>query len=248
MRPSPKYVSALLMILVAAAVLSAGDKPWMSKPYSQWTDKDVQLIMTDSPWVQSTTIRRSWVPGKEVGPEAQISGGVRPMPGATGGLGTNSAGDRESEASTSELKVYIYWDSSRVMRAASARQRALRGELPASEVEPYARVPQQEYVLVLSMGDMTPFVKSDEKFFQSAASLETKRGHGTVRPSHVVYQRDSKGTLAQALFFFPKTNSSGAPTIRADETEVQFRCKIADSDVRVNFKVGKMVDPSGPDL
>lgn len=248
MTPSRKYVSVLAMILLASAVLAAGDKPWMSKAYNRWTDKDVQLIMTESPWVQSTTIRRSWVPSKDVAPEAQIAGGVRSLPGGSGGISTNSAGDRESEASTSELRVYVYWDSSRVMRAASARQRALHGELADSEVEPYARAPQEEYALVVSMGDMTPFSQNNEKFFQSAASLETKRGHLTLASSHVVYQRDGNGTLRQALFFFPKQTPSGAPTIRADETEVQFRCKIADSDVRVNFKVGKMVDQSGPDL
>ncbi len=245
----PRYASSFAAILLAATLLWASDKVWLSKPYSQWTDKDVQIIMTQSPWVQSTTIRRSWVPGKDVAPESQISGGARQMPGASGATRTNpSAANQESESSTNQLNVYVYWDSSRVMRAASARQRTLHGELPDSEVDSYARAPQEEYALVVSMADMTPFSQNDEKFFQSVAFLETKRGHLTLPPSHVVYQRDAGGVLRQAAFFFPKKTPSGAATVAPDETEVQFRCKIADSTLRVSFKPAKMVNQSGPDL
>jgi hypothetical protein len=45
-----------------------------------------------------------------------------------------------------------------------------------------------------------------------------------------------------------KTTSSGAPTVSADETEVQFSCKIADSTVRAGFRPPDMVDQSGPAL
>jgi hypothetical protein len=247
-----KNLALLLALVLVAGFAWADNKPWKSKPYSAWDDKDIQVIMTESPWVQITTIRRTWLPvsEKNVPPEQQISGGARSMPQASPNVSGASpaAGTRESEASQQELNVYVYWDSSRVMRAAQARQRVLHGEMKDSEVDAYLHQPQDEYVVVLAMGDMTPFVKNDEKFFQANSSLQTKKGKLTLPPSHVVYQRDANGALQQAVFFFAKKTDSGAPTIGSDETDVSFKCKIADSTLRVGFNPQKMTDESGLDL
>jgi len=246
-----KHFALLLAVLIAAALAGADNKPWKGKPYQEWDEKDVELIMTQSPWVQTTTIQRTWLPvsEKEVAPEQPIAGGVRSVPSATSaGASSPAATNRASESSEQELNVYVYWDSSRVMRAAAARQRVLHGEMKDSEVESYARAPQEEYEVVLSMADMTPFIKSNEKVFQANSSLEMKKGKSSLPPSRVVYQRDANGALKQAVFFFPKKTSSGAATIGSDETDVQFRCKIADSTLKVGFKPQKMTDQSGVDL
>jgi hypothetical protein len=244
--------AGLLLALFLCAILRADDKPW-KKPYQEWNDKDVQSIMTDSPWVRKTFIQHTWVDTenlKDVPPQQQISGGVRTMPNASGTAGASpNATNRASETSTEQLNVdvNVYWDSSRVMRAASARQMVLHGQMKDSEVEQYVDAPQEEYQIVLSMGDMTPFITNDEKFFQANAFLEMRRSKLKLPPSHVVYQRDSSGVLKQAVFFFPKKTSSG-PTIGSDETEVEFKCKIADSPMHVDFKPQKMTGQSGPDL
>jgi hypothetical protein len=144
------------------------------------------------------------------------------------------------------MNVLIFWQSSRVMRAATARQAVLHGE--KVDVDKYASEPQSEYQIVLRMQDMTPFRQHDEKFFQDNAFLQMKKGKDKISPTHVVYEKDSAGLVTAAVFFFPKTTSSGAPIVSADETEVQFSCKIADSTVRVGFKPRDMVDQSGPAL
>ena len=203
--------------------------------------------MTDSPWVRKTTIQRTWL-AKPAAPQQEISGGVRQAPMVIGSTGSSSGGtSRESEASAHDLNLYVYWDSSRVMRAASARQRVLHGEIRESEVEQYVNAPQEEYQIVLSTADMTPFIKNDEKFFQANAFLEMKRGKLKLSSSHVVYQRDSNDVLKQAVFFFPKKTSSG-PSIGSNETDVEFKCKIGDSTLRVDFKPQTMTGQSGPDL
>jgi hypothetical protein len=75
-----------------------------------------------------------------------------------------------------------------------------------------------------------------------------KRSKSKISPSHVVYKRNQKGLIQDAVFFFPKTSPSGLPAVSGDETDVQFSCKIADSTVRADFKPREMVDQSGPDL
>lgn len=240
---SVRGVLVATAILVCGSLLLADNKPWASKPFQQWDAKDVQRIMTDSPWVQITTIERGWlsVAEKNVPPEQQIGGGVRTMqnPGGT---------NRESEESERQLKVYVYWDSSHVMRAATARNAVLHGMMKDSDVEQYANAPQEEYELVLYMADMTPFVKNDEKFFEDKASIETKRGKLKLAPSHVKYDRQSDGRLKDVIFFFPKKSSSGDPTIGPSESEVTFKCNLDGTRLSVNFNVQKMVGASGVDL
>ena len=144
------------------------------------------------------------------------------------------------------MNVQVYWQSSRVMRAATARQAVLHGE--KVDVDQYASQPQDEYQIIVRMPDMTPFQQRDETFFQDNAFLQMKKGKDKISPTHVVYEKNSMGLVQDAIFFFSKSTSSGGPTVSADETEVQFSCKIADTTVRVGFKPRDMVDQSGPAL
>jgi len=247
-----KQLCLLLALLLEVPLGWAGDKPWKTKPYQQWDEKELQTILTGSPWVRVTSIQRTWLPvsEKDVAPEPEIRGGVRQMPagggqaGQTGGTANTPV--RAGESAWRELNVYIYWQSSRVMRAATAREAVLHGE--KVDVDKYAGEPQSEYQIILRMEDMTPFVQHSEEFFKSSAFLQMKRGKSKISPSHVLYERNQKGLIQDAVFFFPKTSPSGLPAVSGDETDVQFSCKIADSTVRADFKPREMVDQSGPDL
>lgn len=240
-----KPPALLLVLLLGGTLLWAGDKAWKAKPYQQWNEKEIEAILTDSPWVRVTPIQRSWLPvaEKDLPGTPQVNGGVRQMPNASTATTTP---ERVGEGTWGELNVQIFWQSSRVMRAATAREAVLHGQ--NVDVDKYASEPQAEYQIILRMEDMTPFQQNDEKFFQNNAFLQMKKGKDKISPSHVVYEKNSKGLVADAIFFFPKANSSGAPTISSDESEVQFSCKIADTTVRVGFRPREMVDQSGPAL
>ena len=241
-----KPLGLLLGLLLGATLLWAGDKPWKAKPYQQWNEKEVESILTDSPWVRITPILRSWRPASETEfkPQQRSIGGARGQTTTTATAPT-TAPDGTGEDSQ-EMNVQIYWQSSRVMRAATARQAVLHGE--KVDVEKYVSEPQGEYQIIVRMQDMTPFRQRDEKFFQDNAFLQTKKAKDKISPTRVVYEKNSTGLVEDAVFFFPKTTSSGAPTVSADETDVQFSCKIADTTVRVGFRLRDMVDQSGPAL
>jgi len=240
-----KPLALLLGLLLGTTLLWAGDKPWRDKPYPQWNEKELQAILSDSPWVRVTPIQRTWLPveEKDLPGQPAMNGGVRQMPNASTATTTP---ERVGEGTWRELNVQIYWQSSRVMRAATARQAVLHGE--KVDIDQYVSQPQTEYQIILRMEDMTPFRQHDEKFFQDNAFLQMKKGKDKISPSHVVYEKNSTGSVQDAIFFFPKTNPSGAPVISADETEVQFSCKIGDTTVRVGFRPRDMVDQSGPAL
>lgn len=251
----------LIASLTVAALAWASDPPWKGKPYDQWTDKDLEKIFTDSPWSRIGTVTRTWAPltSKDVpsGPGGGSAGGAQPnattAPGRPGGAGPGGArGPMDSGAGGAptgdELRFNVYWASSRPMRAASARKSVLHGGKQDVDVAKYASEPQEEYQIVVQSEDMAPFIRHDEKFYQENAFLDVKKTKQKISPSHLRYERDDKGLVAAAVFFFPKKTAAGEPTLPSDEKNVEFNCKIEGSRLRVNFDPQKMVDSQGPAL
>lgn len=248
-----KATAALIFAsLVFVAVALASDPPWKGKPFDQWTDKDLEKIFTDSPWSRIGTVTRTWAPATS-NPTGGSAGGSQPntpMPaGRQGGPGgaTGSSGSAAGGAGD-ELRFNVYWASSRIMRAASARKSVLHGGKQDVDVAKYASEPQEEYQIVVQSEDMTPFLRHDEKFFQENSFLDVKKTKQKISPSQVRYERDEKGLVAAAVFYFPKKTTAGEPTLPSDEKNVEFNCKIEGSRLRVNFDPQKMLDNIGPAL
>jgi len=168
-----KSLALLMGLLLGATLLRAGDKPWKGKSYNQWSDKDLQAILTDSPWVRIAPIQRSWRPDsqRDTAPQQRSSGGARGQTPTAGAPTTAPVGAGED---AQEMNVQIYWQSSRVMRAATARQAVLHGE--KVDVDKYASETQDEYQIVVRMQDMTPIRQHDEKFVQDNAFLQSEKG------------------------------------------------------------------------
>lgn len=239
----------LFTALIFAALALASDPPWKGKPFDQWTDKDLEKIFTDSPWSRIGTVTRTWAPVTTSGSSKSGTQPSSPMPGARpGGATAPSGSDAGAAATGDELRFNVYWASSRIMRAASARKSVLHGGKQDVDVAKYASEPQEEYQVVVQSEDMTPFVRHDEKFFQDNSFLDVKKTKQKVSPSHVRYELDEKGQVAAAVFYFPRKTSAGEPTVPSDEKNVEFNCKIEGSRLRVNFDPQKMVDSQGPAL
>lgn len=251
-----KAATFLLAILSCAALALASDPPWKGKPYDQWTDKDLERVFTDSPWSRIGTVTRTWAPlsAKDVpaGTGGGSTAGAQPnasmSPGRPGGARGSSDTGAGGAASGDELRFNVYWASSRIMRAASARKSILHGGKQDVDVAKYASEPQEEYQVVVQSEDMSPFVRHDEKFYQDNSFLDVRKTKQKVSPSHLRYERDDKGLVAAAVFFFPKKTAAGEPTLPSDEKNVEFNCKIEGSRLRVNFDPQKMVDSQGPAL
>lgn len=242
--PLRKTCRRTLTFLVAVVMLAplswASEPPWKGKPYEQWTAQDAERVFTNSPWARTATITRTWRPAtqKEL-PDPTLSHAARTIPDNPG-PGNDHLG--------SESSFDVYWASSRVVRAASARKAILRGTQKNVDVEKYASEPQEEYQIDVQSEDMAPFFRHDEEFYQANAFLEARKTKQKIAPIHVRYEHDEKGLVTSAVFFFPKKTPLGAPTISSDEKNVAFTCKIEELTLRVNFEPQKMVDNNGPAL
>jgi len=240
----PKAIASFFTFLMVASPVLASDPPWKGKPYQQWDDKDIQRVFSDSPWARKTTITRTWsAVSQKDAQNPQLPGGGRGMPGAQGRGGAQGPNDAGGESTYD-----VYWASSRVMRAATARRAVLHGGKADMDVDKYASQPQEEYQVTIQSEDMAPFVRHDEKFFEANSFLEPKKSKQKIAPSHVVYERDEKSQMAAAVFFFPRKTASGEPTVGSEEKSVEFNCKLEGTNLRISFEPQKMVDNQGPAL
>src|SRR2546421_10891373 len=78
-----------LALLASSALLLTAADFWSSKSYTEWSVKDLQKIMSDSPWAKKTSVLSL------EGPSAAGLGGAAPSRGG-GGRGGPAAGGADS--------------------------------------------------------------------------------------------------------------------------------------------------------
>jgi hypothetical protein len=252
-----RLILAGLIILALAALVWAGGDPWKTKPFSQWTDKDVQAVFLSSPWAK---------------PNVQASGAWRPMdsatmsgptPGAIAGSSTDNSKvsqgtmaeqmggaektRRASEAAASKVYTVLWW-SSRTIRAASVRGAVLRGSMTQENAERIVAQPKDDYEVLVQAQNMAIFEQRGEKAFEKVAWLVLKKSNRKVLPTHVTFQYNSNDQVVGAVFYFPRKDTNGEPTISADEKEIDFFIQVGDAKVVTFFEPKKMMDSQGLDL
>jgi hypothetical protein len=251
----------LLAAMLASGMLLAGSKdPWIAKPFDQWTDQDIQTILTVSPWIQKVTVEATWkpmTPGEMPESAPGIPSGAQSQPTAGGGNGTSqnrpqtvipAEADPNARTRGDDVQFLVYWMSSRTMRGAVARRAELHAGEDPKEAAAMVAQPQETYRIIVQGTDMAPFQRQEEKAYGSLAWLQLKKSKDKISPSHVDLQKDNKGVVTSAVFQFPKKNAAGGPTIPPDTKGVEFDCKVGASTLKAYFDPPKMTDSQGPDL
>jgi hypothetical protein len=206
----------LLAVAVPAALLAA-DEAWKSKPYQQWDQKDVQKVLTDSPWSRVVRMEAKWRAaggnGVPVDRDASSPGNYGAQGGTSansGNVGGNSsygmgAGAPSSANSgsiaqnssimnsgkTPETTFMIRWFSALTVREALARAQVLSGSMTESDAGKALADQPAEYTITVAGQDMTPFLKAEEKDLAGTAYLIAKKQNAKIPASHVVIQRTS---------------------------------------------------------
>jgi hypothetical protein len=238
------------MAALLAATAWAADDVWKSKPYAQWDEKDVEMVMRTSPWAKvNIQAAGSWKPQ-----------GMTPMTGgSTGVAGTSSDtshlnGARadqtggDANAGGTPPAFNVYWWSSRTVREANFRSQVLKGTAKEGQAESaLQQVPEQYQILVVGR-DMSIFAARGEDAFKDAATLKPHKSKAKLTAVKVEFQKSPDGKIVDAIFSFEKKNASGDPTISGDEKDVDFNLQLGDAWLRTTFNPKQMVDGQGEDL
>ncbi|MGA8224843.1 MAG: hypothetical protein WB780_24585 [Candidatus Acidiferrales bacterium] len=241
-------IGSLAIVILASLAWAAGD-PWKAKPYTQWDEKDVRKILSDSPWSKIVQVPAAWSAGGD-------SGGSS-LPNATqehspdGGVMGQGTGTPKPDAAPQipQATFAARWVSSRTIREALLRSQVLGGQMKEDEAEKRAALAVDSYQMLIAGPDMKPFQGVDEKALLAKTYLNMKKSKQKIPATGVEFERGPDGkTVLAAVFIFPKKMENGEPTIATDEKGAEFNCSIGGTNIRAAFEISKMDDSQGRDL
>lgn len=242
-----------LILLAGAAALSAGD-PWKEKPYTQWSDKEVQRVVTDSPWAKEFGVQPVGGSGdisatRPMGTGGGVGGGGSPSGMSGGGsegrgpnVGPRSAADDSAGGGVGGGYYIVRWLSSKTLRQGLVRQQKLNDEQAAQLLN----FPPQHYIVAIVGPNMRAFVRLEDKQLMESSYLKPKKSKARIHPERVNFRRQGQN-VTSVEFYFPK-QFDGQPVFAADEAKVEFACELKSGIITVDFDLRRMVIEGQPDL
>jgi hypothetical protein len=228
-----RYATLLMLTFLAGILAWAGDDPWKGKPYAQWTEQDVTVVLQTSPWVKTVASVGAWRP---MGTHAALDISQDPHVGTT---------QADSAIHPSESQIYnILWGSARAVRAATMRRAVLKGTMKQEDLEKGIARVLGEYMILVKAQDMTIFQQRGETAFMNASFLKGKKNKQKILPSHVAFIRSADQAVTGAVFYFSKKEAA----ISSEEREIDFYLQIGETKLFTSFDLRKMVDSQGLDL
>jgi hypothetical protein len=228
-RRNAMLAGAGLMLTPAHGMFAFGSKDfWNTKDPSEWNDKEVSKLVTQSPWAKEVSVASGGGnPGSAPsrGPSRSGGGGNIGMGsgagvgggGGAGGMGrstgTMGADADPSGGDTPRIKVTVVWESASPVRLA----KKTAGEEPNN--------------YVVSMTGMP--VGGDKENIKDHTTLQAK-GKDPITPEKIEVQNSPAGSTV--LCFFPKS-----PPLTADDKEVTFTSRIGPTQIKVKFELKDML-------
>ncbi len=242
----PKRIAAILSVFLSVTLVWAGEA-WKDKPYTDWNEKDVRRILSDSPWAKTIGVRAEWLrpgaEGLEVGVGTRI--GEVPYDPTRDPMGVGAQSDiwRNQQA-----RFTLRWASARTVRAALLRESVLSGRPSPLSADQQIDNEPAEFELVLVADPMIRFPRTTEAHLMENTYLGPKSSGKRMYPSRVDIYRNSDGRVISVSFFFPKTRRDRKPWLIQEETLVEFSCWVGGVLLRANFEPTKMANREGRDL
>ena len=238
------------VLLLTAVCLFAAD--FWAKPYTEWSDKDIQKMLSNSPWAKPVAVSMG-EGGGERGGKGRGSNGRPGTMGETGGLagpatssgntapgvssqpGSAGRGDQMEQSAgggAPQMNLQLVWQSALPIKEASVKRKYGSEAGASEEGQKYLKREETSYVMIMSVpagmargGDMSRLKEA----LKENTSLNVK-GKDPIKPTQVDVAN------GMALFAFPKTNP-----ITVDDKEVEFNSKLGSIVVKMKFDLKHMV-------
>ncbi len=257
MRLVAAIVTLAACTLTLACVAAAASSDWRDKDPRSWDQKDVQKILSDSPWSKQLSLGMApdgslsqSAPAAVSTPGSESSGGGLggAKMGAGGGPGPRDNGPTGASGDFAPVaKFSVRWNSSRTIRQALLREKELTGA-PVDQARKDLNAKYEAYQISITGPDLRAFVKEGAANLRAHSYLMLKSTKQQIAPSNIIIQAREDGTLVAVLFEFPRTTAAGEPSIAPAEKSVEFAAKVGNLPLKVAFDISKMSTKDGVDL
>ena len=226
----PLLLIGVFLLLIYSTLLAADF--WKAKEYKDWKPKEVQKMLTKSPWAKDANVRFSMqgvsARGRGSGGSASDSGQRSPIGG--GGGGGFGGGGR----SRPQLKVSIRWASALPIKQALIRSRHEGDFEETAQDKAHLTQIEKQYVVAVSglPGRMERFLQNTDHIKQ-ATTLKRKKNATIQAQSVEVVPREQ---FIELYFFFSRSNP-----ILVNEKNVEFKMELGPIKIKRKFKLKDMV-------
>ena len=247
----PTILFASLFVVVNLATVAArANDPWKDKDPQDWDEKDVQKILTDSPW--SKPFQFGMAADSSIGSSTTSVGSsahpeTSPQDPLRGGNPTAAGSGNSAVGMGPITKFTVSWHSSRTIREALLREKELSGSLPDQARKDLA-AKYDAYQISISGPNLRMFGKEGAENLKAHSYLMPKTSKEKISPTKVIVQTNQSGNAVAILFDFAQKTAAGEPTIAAAEKSVEFAAKAGNLPLKVTFDISKMSTKQGADF
>ena len=214
-----RYIAISLVWLAACAVLAAADF-WEEEEFTAWSDREVQRMMSNSPWAKRITVAFPRPP------RAAVDDSVR---GAQRGRGGFGGGD--AFGGSPQSRLIVQWRSALPMRQAMVRGRIGEGGALDPAGRQLLALSPDAYFIVVS-GLPRTFASNPARL-TSSARLE-RRGKPPILSLQASPQREGDGIAL--VYLFPRDDA-----ITLEDDEIEFVTEVAEATIKRKFELEDMV-------
>jgi hypothetical protein len=225
--------TAGLLLLFGCGLVAAD---FWQKPYTEWSEKDLAKMMSNSPWAKSVSVSMGG-PGGGGPPPGPAPGGFGGgAPGGPQGGGGSEFGPGAPGSSPPSFDVVARWQSALPVREAFVRLKFGAEADKSDEAKKVLEAQERPYEIVLS-GPMGMFLggKPGEaaKALSEVSVLSSART-GDIKPIQI--QVGKPGKIMDVVLAFPRTMP-----FTLEDKEVDLTTKLGPSTLKYKFKLKDMV-------
>ena len=209
-------ITAVAALLLGAICVYAEKKEfWESKPYTEWTEKEVDKLLKDSPWAKTIPL--------STGPENVSSGGEDSA--AAGG------GYRQRPM------LVVTWYS-RIVREALARRLLLANPSgPQEQIDQLVHRRESAFHDLAVIGWSPGRNKEALSKLKEETYIQTKQNKEKIPLKDVILPQRRGDPLVLRF----AREADGQPMLTLEDKEVQLVLKMGDNTIRTSFKLADMV-------
>jgi hypothetical protein len=213
------------LVIIFAACLWAADF-WQAKPYTEWSDKDITKMGSNSPWAKEFSVE---MPGGAAG------GGVGGKGKGGGTRDGGQTGGPEAGGGAPSITLTIRWQSALPVKQALVKLKYKAEAGTSAEAKQMIEAREPDYVIVVA-GLNRGMVRGSADELKQAMIAATElviKGKEPIKPTD--FRIVGEGRV-DAVFAFPKTNP-----ITEDDKEVEFQSKVGTIVIRQRFRLKDMM-------
>ena len=223
-----------LVVIAASSVLAAANF-WDEESFTTWSEKEVEEILTDSPWSQGVTIAlrgRQGGGGGRGGGGGGGGGGVDRLGGRGGGRGAafNTAPPR--------LRLTVSWRSALPVKQALVRTQSRNNETISSDQEQFLDQTELSYVVFVS-----GFPLRFNRLLQDRSTLLELLDQTSLQldDRNPIVVEDARAFVENEETVSIEYLFSREHAITLDDRNVEFVTKVGPIEVKKKFKLEDMV-------